>query len=314
MAGDVADQYGLEEVVVLFDTDLQGIERELRHEEFESLVEGRGTLEEAFAGVVHAAFAVVEVALSVRSMVFFTFKVDEQGVIDSNFNLPLRYLADSAGPGPDLGAGTIRLACRGQCPVPWHAVNLWQPVEDADRGSIALVQNAIWRNRLGLQPSGKLEEAPDDDFELTDHFGFELEPSESNPERNADPIPPLDPNPIVNSDPQPNLKRESGRPVPPSIPPVPPPISGRETQRALESRLTDAFGEEGKVNLENLIRQHNERLTEAADRYRVDLQEQQRGYLQQIKACRDEIQQLKSALRNEQERSRRLQSLLRGDP
>jgi hypothetical protein len=37
-------------------------------------------------------------------------------------------------------------------------------------------------------------------------------------------------------------------------------------------------------------------------------------YLDQIRNCKDEIQKLKSALRNEQERSRRLQQLLRGEP
>ena len=85
-------------------------------------------------------------------------------------------------------------------------------------------------------------------------------------------------------------------------------------QRKLEARLTDTFGESGKVNLESLIRQHNEQLTRVSDRYRSDLERQQQAYLDQIRSCRDEIQRLKSALRNEQERSRRLQQLLRGEP
>jgi hypothetical protein len=199
-------------------------------------------------------------------MVFFTFRVDEDGLANSNFNLPLRYLADNAGPGPDLGAGPIRLACRGQCPVPWHSVNMWEPVSDAETGSIELVQKIIWRNRLGLKPSGAFNPMRDaDDLELV----------------------------------------ENGRAV----------ENGQKLgHKILEARLTQTFGEEGKVNLENLIRQHNDRLSEVSEKYRAELAEQQQTYLTQIKDCRDEIQALKSALRHEQQRSRRLQALLRGDP
>ena len=65
---------------------------------------------------------------------------------------------------------------------------------------------------------------------------------------------------------------------------------------------------------ENLIRQHNEQLTRVSVKYREDLESQQQLYLDQIRSCRDEIQRLKAALRNEEQRSRRLQQLLRGDP
>jgi MOSC domain-containing protein YiiM len=41
--------------------------------------------------------------------------------------------------------------------------------------------------------------------------------------------------------------------------------------------------------------------------------QRQQHYLEQIAACRDEIQKLKAALRNEQERNHRLQQLLRGE-
>jgi len=52
---------------------------------------------------------------------------------------------------------------------------------------------------------------------------------------------------------------------------------------------------------------------QAAARFRAEMLRQQQGYLEQIKNCRDEIQQLKAALRHEQKRNRRLQQLLRGD-
>jgi Skp family chaperone for outer membrane proteins len=82
----------------------------------------------------------------------------------------------------------------------------------------------------------------------------------------------------------------------------------------MEARLTETFGAAGEVNLENLIRQHNDRLSEVSSKFREELAEQQQSYLTQIKDCREEIRSLKSALRHEQQRSRRLQALLRGDP
>lgn len=262
----MTEQDGYEEAVLLFDADLGGIDSEYTSSDFEALIAGGATLSQFAASVVNAAFAVVGSALAVRAMVFFTFKVDEDGLADSSFNLPLRYLADNAGTGPDLGAGPIRLACRGQCPVPWHSVNMWEPISDSECASIDLVQKVIWRNRLGLKPTIAIDTVLQaDTLELV----------------------------------------ENG-------------LTGRNGQSAslkvMEARLTETFGEEGKVNLENLIRQHNDRLSEVSSKYRAELADQQQTYLTQIKDCRDEIQALKSELRTEQQKSRRLQALLRGDP
>lgn len=256
----MTDQDGYVEAILLFATDVASIQREFTLEQFNALIEGQETLDEYAASKVRAAFVVVGAALSVRAIVFFTVSVDEEGRVDGHFNLPLRYLADNAGPGPDLGTGPIQLACRGRCSVPWHSVNLWEPREDGEAGSIQIVQRAIWRNRLGLKPrAGIHRPRVSEDLVLEEH---------AMPSR----------------------------------------------QRHLEERLTQTFGEQGRIDLENLIRQHNERLAQVSDRYRNDLVQQQQGYLEQIKSCRDEIRQLKAALRNEQERSRRLQGLLRGEP
>lgn len=262
----MTEQDGYEEIVLLFDADLSGIDSEYTASDFEALIAGGASLSQFAASVVKAAFAVVGSALSVRAMVFFTFKVDEDGLADPNFNLPLRYLADNAGPGPDLGAGAIRLACRGQCPVPWHSVNMWEPDADPDAGAVAVVQKVVWRNRLGLKPSAAIDRVLETDNLRLVENGFE---------------------------------RAEGRIA---------------TQQLMEARLTETFGEEGKVDLQTLIRQHNDRLTEVSSKYREELAQQQQTYLMQIRDCRDEIRELKSALRQEQQKSRRLQSLLRGDP
>jgi hypothetical protein len=261
----VAESDGYEEVVVLFDADLIGVEAELRAADFAKMVGQPGALPEMAASSVRAAFAVVGVGLALRSVVFFSFKVDEEGAVHRSFNLPLRYLADNAGPGPDLGSGVVKVACRGRCPVPWHSVNLWEPREDGENDSIHLVQKAVWRNRLSLRPSAAVERAGDDTLELTEsHQQFVQET--------------------------------------------------HDVQQDLERRLTDALGEAGAVRVESMIRQQNERVMEVSDKYRSEMLEQQQGYLQQIRTCREEIRELRAALRHEQERSRRLQALLRGEP
>ena len=252
----MTEQEGLAEAVLLFEPDAGQVSQEIHFRDFEALVEGSALLETFAASVVKAAYVVVGNALSIQGLVFFTFRVDENGRVDPAFNVPLRYLVQNAGSGPNLGAGSIRLACRSQCPVPWHSVNLWEPTLEGEASSCQLAQKIIWRNRLGLKATARLQKTSDE---------------------------------VVLED-------------------------AVVEQRKLEARLTDTFGEAGKINLESLIRQHNEQLTRVSDRYRSDLERQQQVYLEQIRSCRDEIQRLKAALRNEEERSRRLQQLLRGEP
>jgi len=302
----MSEREGLAEAVLLFEPDGNAITQEMRLVEFESLVTGAATLDEFAASVVKAAYVVVGNALAVQGIAFFTFRVDEDGRIDPAFNLPLRYLVDNAGKGPDLGSGKIRLACRGQCPVPWHSVNLWQPLLDGEQGAPVRVQKAIWRNRLGLKATGRLEEASDE---------LELDENHANGATRVEP-----------GRPEPPLEPSRATPAPTPLPSRPEPrraaphrIDARPggwqpEPRELEARLTETFGQEGKVSVQNLIRQHNDQLSRVSERYRSDLERQQQMYLDQIRGCRDEIQRLKSALRQEQDRSRRLQQLLRGEP
>ncbi len=250
-----SEQDGLEEIVLLFDADGAAVSAEMLFAEFEALVNQAAPLDEHAASVVKAVYGVVATGLRLRGLVFFQFKVDEEGLLDASFNVPLRYLVRNAGAGPDLGMGSVRLACRGQCPVPWHAVNLWQPQGEGDAHPAMLAQKAVWRNRLGLKPMATTPVHDD----------------------------------LVCS-------------------------SVSEEQLVLEERLTKTFGEDGKVSLQQLIAQHNQQLSEVGQKYRADLAQQQRGYLDQIRDCRDEMQKLKATLRHEQERSRRLQELLRGEP
>lgn len=250
-------QDGLEEAVMLFEPDSFSVAQEMRFSDFEELTEGTSTLDAFAASIARGAYVLVGTGLSVQGVVFFQFKVDEDGRIDASFNVPLRYLIDNAGLGPDLGTGPIRLACRSQCPVPWHSVNLWEPEGEGDEHPAQKLQKIIWRNRLGLKPQSLITNRVTEDFVLE---------------------------------------------------------GARDDTRDLQAKLTEAFGEEGKLDLEKMIRHRNEQLTDVSTKYRSDMEQQQQTYLDQIRSCRDEIQKLKVELRNERERSRRLQQLLRGGP
>jgi hypothetical protein len=250
----MSEENGLEEVILLFNAEGTEVTSELLYSDFEALVDQAACLEEHAASVVKAAYVRVGTGLAVRGVVLFLVPVNEEGFVDSAFNVPLSYLVQNAGAGPDIGGGPLPLACKGQCPVPWHASKLWGSAGDGDEHAVMRVQKAVWRNRLGLKPISGVPGTANFDF-----AALELE------------------------------------------------------HQKLDDRLTETFGMDGKVSLPRLISQHSQQVTDVRQRYRADLEQQQRAYLEQIRDCRDEIQQLKVALRNEQERSRRLQELLRGE-
>jgi hypothetical protein len=246
----MSQQDAFAEAVLFFDGD-EEVAVEMTFGEFEALLNGAATLQHFAASVARGVYAVVGTGLAVRGVVCFLLKVDEDGRADPEFRVPLRHLVRHAGPGPDVGCGPIRLACRSQCSVSWHANNLWEPEGSGDTHSIRRVQRSIWRNRLGL----KLVKTDDVKFEPT----------------------------------QEGIRAEK------------------------EHKIAQAFGDEGRISLQQLIRQHNANLEALTKKYRADLEQQQQIYLDQIRGCRDEIQRLKSLLKHEQNRNRRLQALLRGE-
>jgi hypothetical protein len=148
----MATRDGAQELVVLLDATGTKIEQEMRFGQFNGLLAQKATLDSHADRMVKAAYAQVGAGLTVQAVVLFLFRVNEQGYVDPAFNLPLDYMAEHAGEGPDLGSGIINLACRSQCPVPWHGINLWEPATGAETHPAMLVQKAVWRNRLGLKP------------------------------------------------------------------------------------------------------------------------------------------------------------------
>ena len=142
---------GLDEIVLLFEEDLSAVASEWRYADFEMLLDGSLLLEQFAASQVKAVYVSVGNKLTIESLVFFLLKVDENGLVKEQFNIPLRYLASQAGLGPDLGSGQrVRIASRKNCPVPWHSKHLWEPQGVGDLHPSKRIQKVVWRNRLGL--------------------------------------------------------------------------------------------------------------------------------------------------------------------
>lgn len=144
------------EAVIFFEQGRTG--KEMLYTEFEAVLDGVINLPEYADRTLRAVWVGVDAALKVRECVLFLISFDHQGKTDRRWNVPLRHLASQAGAGPDLGGGPVRLACRSQCPVSWHAESLW----DADRHQgvhpLRLVRDAIAANRLGLRAAKLAEE------------------------------------------------------------------------------------------------------------------------------------------------------------
>lgn len=283
----MSQQDAIGEAVFFFDGD--DVATELHHSEFEALLAGSTTLQSFAASVARGAYVVVGAGMAVRAVVCFRLRFDEHGRADPKFSVPLRHLATQAGPGPDLGCGTIRLASRRQCSVSWHAMNLWEPEGSGEANPLKAIQRAAWRNRLGITLTASDGEDPP----------LHIEPLESDP---PDAPPP----------PRPARPAPPPRPAPPRAPTVRPPPQP-DANGPADRKIDQAFGNEGRVSLSQVIQQHNQNVESLTRKYRTDLEQQQQIYLDQIRNCRDEIQRLKSLLRHEQNRNRRLQQLLRGD-
>lgn len=136
------------EAVFLFGRER--ITRELLYTEFEAILDGFIPIPD-FAGTsVKAAYVQIGPTLAVTGLVFFLVSFDEQGMVDRRWNVPLQQLLGSAGTGPDMGAGAVRLVCYSQCPVAWHQKNLWDPSMQVGNNSFIAIRDAIKTNRLGF--------------------------------------------------------------------------------------------------------------------------------------------------------------------
>lgn len=141
------------EAVLFFDD--RKICKEMLYMEFEAILDGVVGIEEFANRPVKAAFVVINGQLAVTACVLFAIQFDRDGMVSKNWNIPLRHLADTAGPGPDMGAGPIRFSCRSQCSVSWHHSSLWDPEMNPQNNTFVKIRDALKRNRLCLSVSAE---------------------------------------------------------------------------------------------------------------------------------------------------------------
>lgn len=150
------------EVVYIFEREQ--IAREMLYCEFEAILDGFIPLVEIAGTRVRAAYLRINPWLRIEAAVFFTLDFDSEGYADKRWNVPLAQLAENGAPGPDLGAGAIRLACRSQCPVAWHQDKLWDPDMQAGSNHFHQLRKRVDANRLLLRkapdPTAVIPDAP----------------------------------------------------------------------------------------------------------------------------------------------------------
>jgi hypothetical protein len=126
------------------------IVRELLYPEFEAILDGFIPFPDAANTSAKAVYIRVGADLNIVGTVFFLLGFDAKGMADRRWNVPLEQLLESAGRGPDLGAGPIGLVCYSQCPIPWQQKNLWDPILEGATNSFQLLRHAVKTNRIGL--------------------------------------------------------------------------------------------------------------------------------------------------------------------
>lgn len=174
------------EAVILFKGDQ--IAREMLYPEFEAILDGFVPVPDFKDSSAKAVYLVINANLCITSAVFFLLDFDAKGMVDRRWNIPLQYLVEVSGKGPDLGAGPIRLACFSQCAIELQQNKLWDPHMDPGKNSFAALKKSVQTNRLGLvfKPAAKeqgstIVESPADEHtqlvlqqKLHGHYSQEL--------------------------------------------------------------------------------------------------------------------------------------------
>jgi hypothetical protein len=127
------------------------IDREMMFSEFEAVLDNFVPVPGYADKDIQAVCLGINGQLKIVSAVFFLLHFDSAGNADHKWNIPLQELTDQSELGPDLGAGSIKLCCRSQCPVEWHVQDLWDPDMNQQPNSFVLLRDMVRRNRLGFK-------------------------------------------------------------------------------------------------------------------------------------------------------------------
>lgn len=139
---------------LVFFWDGEYIDKSMMFSDFEATLDGYVGLQGYAGEEKRAAYVQLDDSLGVSGVVLFTIGFDESGFAERSWNLPLRHMLEIAGRGPDLGQGPIRLVCRSQCSISWHAPKLWDPLMGAAQNTFAQIQKEAERAaaRFSLRP------------------------------------------------------------------------------------------------------------------------------------------------------------------
>jgi hypothetical protein len=127
------------------------VDREMMYSEFEAVLDNFVPVPGYANKTVQAVCLGINGQLKITAAVFFLLGFDSAGNADRKWNIPLQQLADQAEPGPDLGAGAIKLCCRSQCPVEWHVQDLWDPDMNRQPNDFVLLRDMVKRNKMGFK-------------------------------------------------------------------------------------------------------------------------------------------------------------------
>lgn len=139
---------------LVFFWDGESIDKSMMFSDFEATLDGYVGLLAYAHEEKRAAYVQLDDNLQVNGVVLFTIAFDDGGFAERSWNLPLRHMAEIAGRGPDLGGGAIRLVCRSQCSISWHAPKLWDPQMGVAQNTFAQIQQETERAaaRFSLRP------------------------------------------------------------------------------------------------------------------------------------------------------------------
>ncbi|BCE03018.1 hypothetical protein [Marinicellulosiphila megalodicopiae] len=125
--------------------------------QFEKLVDMREPKEQLQGRTINAALLQLDGQLSLRTLVLFTVPFDDSGKVDSDWDIPLRHLAQMASKGPDLGQGRINISCRSQCSVDWYKQDLWEPDSSQTQVFFNHLLQTVEQNKLKFEKLEKQE-------------------------------------------------------------------------------------------------------------------------------------------------------------
>lgn len=141
--------------LIMFWSEEGVINKTMLYDDFDAVVTGMAPLAQYAKQKKMAAYTQLDDALHVKGVVLFTIQFDNSGYPESGWNIPLDNLLEVAGLGPDLGQGPIRLVCRSQCPISWHAPRMWSPVMEGNNNTFEQINRVLVDAcaRLGIRPS-----------------------------------------------------------------------------------------------------------------------------------------------------------------